>query len=77
MEPFIVDIETGAEQAKSAHEGEEFIHVLSGNLLMEYGEDSFSLQPGDSIYYDSIVPHRLSSNGDVPLRILAVVYTPS
>ncbi|MDR2746714.1 MAG: cupin domain-containing protein [Treponema sp.] len=77
MEPFIVDIENGAEQAKSAHEGEEFIHVLSGDLRMEYGDDSYSLQAGDSIYYDSIVPHRLSSAGEAPLRILAVIYTPS
>ncbi|MDR3144767.1 MAG: XRE family transcriptional regulator, partial [Treponema sp.] len=28
MEPFIVDIEPGAVQEKSTHEGEEFIHVL-------------------------------------------------
>ncbi|MDR0641534.1 MAG: cupin domain-containing protein [Treponema sp.] len=77
MEPFIVDIEAGAEQAKSAHEGEEFIHILSGDLRMEYGENSYSLSAGDSIYYDSIVPHRLSSAGEKPLRILAVVYTPS
>jgi transcriptional regulator with XRE-family HTH domain len=76
MEPFIVDIEANAEQAKSAHEGEEFIHVLSGNLKMEYGEDSYTLSAGDSIYYDSIVPHRLNAEGG-PLRILAVVYTPS
>ena len=77
MEPFIVDIEAGAEQAKSAHEGEEFIHILSGDLRMEYGENSYSLSAGDSIYYDSIVPHRLSSAGEKPLRILAVIYTPS
>jgi transcriptional regulator with XRE-family HTH domain len=77
MEPFIVDIEGGAEQAKSAHEGEEFIHVLKGNLRFEYGENAYSLQAGDSIYYDSIEPHRLNSADDQPLRILAVIYTPS
>jgi mannose-6-phosphate isomerase-like protein (cupin superfamily)/DNA-binding XRE family transcriptional regulator len=77
VEPFIVDIEAGAEQAKSVHEGEEFIYVLSGELRMEYGDESYSLSPGDSIYYDSIVPHRLSSAGEEVLRILAVIYTPS
>jgi transcriptional regulator with XRE-family HTH domain len=77
MEPFIVDIEAGAEQAKSVHEGEEFIHVLSGSLKMEYGDDSYSLSAGDSIYYDSIVPHRLCAAGAEALRILAVIYTPS
>jgi transcriptional regulator with XRE-family HTH domain len=77
MEPFIVDIEAGTVEAKSAHEGEEFIHILSGDLRMEYGDDVHSLSEGDSIYYDSIVPHRLSSAGEKPLRILAVIYTPS
>jgi quercetin dioxygenase-like cupin family protein len=77
MEPFIVDIEPDAEQAKSTHEGEEFIHVLSGKLNLEYGNESHVLFGGDSVYYDSIVPHRLSAGDGKPLRILAVIYTPA
>jgi quercetin dioxygenase-like cupin family protein len=76
MEPFIVDIEPSAEQSKSTHEGEEFIHVLSGNLALEYGSMSDTLHEGDSVYYDSIVPHRVFSADNKPVRILAVIYTP-
>jgi transcriptional regulator with XRE-family HTH domain len=76
MEPFIVDIEPGAVQEKSVHEGEEFIHVLSGNLLFEYGATSQTLKAGDSLYYDSIVPHRLLCAAGQPVRIIAVIYTP-
>jgi quercetin dioxygenase-like cupin family protein len=76
MEPFIVDIEPNAEQSKSTHEGEEFIHVLSGNLALEYGSTSDTLHEGDSVYYDSIVPHRVFSADGKPVRILAVIYTP-
>jgi len=76
MEPFIVDIEPVAVQEKSAHEGEEFIHVLEGSLSLEYGADSQTLKAGDSVYYDSIVPHRLTSADSRPVKILAVVYTP-
>ncbi|MCL2066417.1 MAG: cupin domain-containing protein [Treponema sp.] len=76
MEPFIVDIETDAVQEKSAHEGEEFIHVLSGNLSLEYGTESHTLKAGDSVYYDSIVPHRLLCADSQPVKILAVIYTP-
>jgi transcriptional regulator with XRE-family HTH domain len=76
MEPFIVDIESAAVQEKSAHEGEEFIHVLSGNLLLEYGNSSQTLHAGDSVYYDSIVPHRVLSADSQPVRIIAVIYTP-
>jgi len=76
MEPFIVDIESDTQQEKSAHEGEEFIHVLSGNLSLEYGASKEILTAGDSVYYDSIVPHRVQSADSNPVRILAVIYTP-
>ncbi|MDR0455549.1 MAG: cupin domain-containing protein [Treponema sp.] len=76
MEPFIVDIEPDAVQEKSAHEGEEFIHILAGNLKLEYGTASETLKAGDSVYYDSIVPHRVISADSQPVKILAVIYTP-
>jgi transcriptional regulator with XRE-family HTH domain len=76
MEPFIVDIEEDVAQDKSTHEGEEFIYVLSGKLSLEYGKDAYILEPGDSVYYDSIVPHRVLPAGNRAARILAVVYTP-
>ena len=76
MEPFIVDIDPQAEQKKSTHEGEEFIYVLSGNLALEYGSINDVLHPGDSVYYDSIVPHRVISADAKPVRIIAVIYTP-
>ena len=76
MEPFIVDIDPDAVQEKSAHEGEEFIYVLSGILKLEYGTLADTLNAGDSVYYDSIVPHRVISANSSPVKILAVVYTP-
>nr|AGS54156.1 transcriptional regulator, MerR family [uncultured bacterium contig00051] len=76
MEPFIVTIQSDAQQEKSAHEGEEFIYVLDGNLALEYGMEKQTLKAGDSVYYDSIVPHRVYSANSDPVRILAVIYTP-
>jgi len=76
MEPFIVTIETDAKQEKSAHEGEEFIYVLEGKLALDYGMDKDVLNIGDSVYYDSIVPHRVYSADDKSVKILAVIYTP-
>ena len=72
MEPFIVDIEPTAVQEKTSHEGEEFIYVLEGNLALDYGTICDTLKPGDSVYYDSIVPHRVISADSNPVKILAV-----
>jgi len=77
MEPFIVDIEPSAEQQKSTHEGEEFIYIISGSLALEYGSQKEVLNAGDSVYYDSIVPHRVISADGKPVKILAVIYTPA
>jgi transcriptional regulator with XRE-family HTH domain len=76
MEPLIVDLRpvAGPEPAPSTHEGEEFIYVLQGEAEIRYGSESFRLAVGDSIYYDSIVPHRVSSSA--PAKVLAVVYAP-
>ena len=79
MEPFLIDVSpaTPGSHALSSHEGEEFVYVMSGQIEIEYGKDLHVLSPGDSIYYDSIVPHQLRAHGDVAARILAVVYAPS
>jgi transcriptional regulator with XRE-family HTH domain len=78
MEPFLIDIHPLSAQAalQSAHEGEEFIYVLSGAIEVNYGKDLYRLKAGDSIYYDSIVPHHVHSAGDQEARVVAVVYAP-
>jgi transcriptional regulator with XRE-family HTH domain len=78
MEPFIVDVDPSSrnEMEMSTHEGEEFMYVLSGSVEIAYGKDRHVLAAGDSIYYDSVVPHHVHSSGDGNARILAVVYAP-
>ncbi len=79
MEPFLIDVNpVPAEQhTLSSHEGEEFVYVLSGVIEIAYGKDLHVLEAGDSIYYDSIVPHQLRASGDGCGKILAVVYAPA
>ncbi|MCC8181125.1 MAG: cupin domain-containing protein, partial [Planctomycetes bacterium] len=77
MEPFIIDVKPHeGEPILSTHEGEEFIHVLSGRIELVYGKERYQLDTGDSMYYDSIVPHHLHAGSDQPAKILAVVYAP-
>ena len=79
MEPFMIVVNPGdaSAHALSSHEGEEFVFVLDGQIEIEYGKDLHVLSPGDSIYYDSIVPHQLRGHGEAPALILAVVYAPA
>lgn len=78
MEPFIIDIhpEQTPDFQLSAHEGEEFIYVMSGELEIVYGKETYHLTEGDSIYYDSIVKHHVHGAPGKSAKILALVYIP-
>ena len=78
MEPFVIDINPSDKQdfQLSAHEGEEFIYVMQGEVEIVYGKETYSLQEGDSIFYDSIVKHHVHGAPGKSAKILAVVYIP-
>jgi transcriptional regulator with XRE-family HTH domain len=50
------------------HAGREYGLVLSGTLEVTVGFDSYELGPGDSISFDSTVPHRLRNTGAEPVE---------
>jgi transcriptional regulator with XRE-family HTH domain len=58
----------------SRHAGREFGLVLEGELTLELGFDTYVLQSGDSITFDSTRPHRLVNNGSFPMRAIWVVW---
>ena len=78
MEPFVIDInpEESPEFQLSAHEGEEFIYVMKGEVEIVYGKETYKLGEGDSIFYDSIVKHHVHGAPGKSAKILAVVYIP-
>ena len=78
MEPFIVDVEPTEEThfSLSSHKGEEFIYVMEGTIEVCHGKKCHLIKAGDSIYYDSIVPHHVHGYQGQAAKILAVIYTP-
>lgn len=78
MEPFLINIKPSSthEPILSSHEGEEFIFVIHGSVKIIYGKETYFLHRGDSIYYDSIVDHLVSTLNGESAQIVAVVYTP-
>lgn len=78
MEPFVIEINPTDENnfQLSAHEGEEFIYVMEGQLEIDYGKEKYQLSEGDSIFYDSIVKHHVHGLPGKSAKILAVVYIP-
>lgn len=77
MEPFMITLsrDESALTSISSHEGEEFIYVLRGEVELTLGDEVLNLIGGDSIYYDSIVPHSYKSMSESS-KLLAVLYNP-
>lgn len=76
METYIVNLHPSGEKQLSSHEGEEFMYVLEGEIEVKYGKEVHHLFEGDTIYYDSIVPHLVSPRTEAGAKLLAVVYIP-
>ncbi len=77
MEPFLVTFDTKAASSVQpmVHEGEEFLHILSGTVELLYDGETYTLKKGDSLYIDSSRPHALRGLGKTPPRALAVIYS--
>lgn len=75
MEPFMVEFDpaSAATVQPVSHQGEEFIHVLSGTLELIYDGETYTLKKGDSLYLDSSKPHALRGLGKTPPKALAVI----
>jgi transcriptional regulator with XRE-family HTH domain len=74
MEPFLLQ-PTFDEKAIFSHEGEEFMYTIEGIHEFIYDDQSYALYEGDSVYFDSIVPHSGRSIGDKKAKVLAVMYS--
>jgi transcriptional regulator with XRE-family HTH domain len=73
MEALVVQLEESSEKEMSIHEGEEFVFVLNGEVVLEIGDDKHELEPGDSAYYLSTTAHQIAAKTG-KATILAVLY---
>ena len=54
------------------HPGIEFLYVINGELALKIGTEEYTLEPGDSIYFDSSIPHSYRRAGKKPCDGLVV-----
>ena len=59
-----------------AHDGYEWIYVLSGRMRLVLGHQDWTLGPGEVAEFDTTVPHWFGSTGDEPAEILSIFGRP-
>jgi len=74
-EPFMVTVEPkeGEEINYHTHDGQEFTYMVSGSIKFYFGDMVFELNEGDSMYFDSSIPHDSKALGKQPAVFIAVV----
>ena len=78
MEPLLITFVPGETDIRPiAHDGQEFVYVLEGQVELLHDGERCTLGPGDSVYLDSNRPHLFRAVGDAPSRAVGVVWSPA
>src|ERR1700692_2804138 len=78
MEPHLFRVAPEAGSGDSyAHEGEEFLYVLRGELTITLEKEEYRLKAGDSFYFESATPHRWKNPGRAETCLLWVNTPPT
>ncbi len=74
-DPFMVTVEpkSGEKPVLHSHEGQEFDYMLSGKMEFYFDDIVYELNEGDSVYFDSGVPHAMKAVGGQAAKFLAIV----
>ncbi|MGA2921461.1 MAG: cupin domain-containing protein [Candidatus Sulfotelmatobacter sp.] len=78
MEPHLFRVAPEAGSGDSyAHEGEEFLYVLQGELTITLAKEAYQLKAGDSFYFESATPHHWKNPGRAETWVLWVNTPPT
>lgn len=76
VEPFVVTLEPHANSGDHSivHTGFEFVFCLQGRMTYLVEDQSFVLEPGDSLLFESYLPHRWQNDEAKPAQAILVLY---
>ena len=75
VQPFMVTLDPGSGSGQSliVHTGHEFVYCVSGQVTYTIEQDAYLLKPGDSLVFQSHLPHRWQNTGSQPAQIILVL----
>lgn len=77
VEPYMITLTAGSDVFPLfQHEGVEFIFMLEGEVSYRHGDRTYTLLPGDSLFFDADVPHGPDDLRKLPIRFLSIICYP-
>jgi transcriptional regulator with XRE-family HTH domain len=79
LQPLILTLQPGANSGYEGyiHKGQEFGFVVKGKMTVELDDNTYEMNAGDSIYFDSSRPHRFVNNSDGETVAVWVITPPT
>lgn len=59
IEPLLVTLKAENNPELVSHKGQEFNYCLEGKMKVVIGDSEYVLEPGDSLYFNSMIPHKM------------------
>lgn len=75
IEPFVMTVKPNANSGTQpiVHTGQEFVFCLEGRIVYSVEDQTFLLEPGDSLLFESHLPHRWQNIEALPARAILVL----
>ena len=76
VQPLVVTLEPDATSGADLiiHTGHEFVYCLEGRVLYMVEDKSYLLEPGDSLIFESHLPHRWENVDTTSSKIVLVLF---
>ncbi|MFJ5265157.1 cupin domain-containing protein [Streptomyces sp. NPDC088387] len=65
-----VELEPGRSTKDAKHAGQEWLHVVSGDVVLRLTGKDIAMSAGDSLHFDSSKVHRLSNRTERSATVL-------
>lgn len=77
VEPYLITLNEQSDIFPTfQHDGIELLYMLEGEVVYRHGEQTFLMQPGDSLFFDADAPHGPEKLNTLPARYLSVISYP-
>ena len=77
VEPYLITLSAKSDVFPTfQHGGIETIYMLEGEVDYRHGDDVYSLEPGDTLFFDADAPHGPEKLVKLPARYLSVISYP-
>jgi transcriptional regulator with XRE-family HTH domain len=76
IEMIIMRLDPGAESVTNSHDGEECSHLVQGHVIVRVAGEDYEMTDGDTIYFNSGLPHNVRCLGDQEAVMVAAITPP-